>query len=333
MRAQEFIQIGREADRVVSWDREALQKLGLGPDDVDVVHEGFVMLLQEAVATIRGFPEDVQSLLSDLYEEKLANLAEVYRLLLTEPDSKKRCELMGLKLLESHVLKLSEAGLEIGQVKKVLLALNDLQIKATSSAVVLPHNVPFAKMSREQFIKLRKIHGRTFPDSPPPRPLREPPSSGLTFLATRTAMTFALISSAGLSQEEADKVRKHVMFFVGMVAMLQEDLTVKLRNLFIGIILDMLDLFQSEGGLAEDDLKSLEDRSEDAYNHAWIKIDRKVLASLDDQELDLLAAAYANLGGYFIDQARTFTPLMMRVFARAALNQVDAEDKDAQTRN
>lgn len=333
MRAQEFIQIGLEAECVVSWDREALQKLGLSVDELDVVHEAFVMLLQEAVDTIRGFPDDVQPLLSDLYVEKLANLDEVHRLLLAEPDSKKKCELMRRKVSESHIQKLYKAGLKVDQSKEILRSLRGLQDKATSSAVALTLNVPFAKMAREQFIRLRKIHGWTFSASPLPRPLREPPSSGLTPFAVRTAMTLALISAAGLPQEEADWVREHVRFFVGMAAMLQEDLTARLRNLFIGIVLDMLDLDLSEGYLAEGALKSLEDRSKDAYNHAWIKIDRKVLASLDAQELDFLANAYANLGGYFIEQARTFTPLMMRVFARAALNQVDAVDKNAQARN
>ena len=328
MRAQEFIQIGKEASLVVSWDMESLKKLGLSADMSDLVFDGLIILLQEAVATIGDFPENIQSLISDLYEEKLANLAEVHRLLLADPGNMKRCELMGRKVSES--LKLSKAGLKVDLSKKVLLSLQGLQDKAASAAVALPLNVPFVQMARKQFIRLRRIYGRAFS---PLHELREPPSSGLTFLAVRTAMTFALISAAGLSQEAADEVRKHVIFFAGMVAVLQEDLTVKLRNMLIGLVLDMLDSFQSEEYLAEAASKSLEDRSEDAYNRAWIKIDRKVLASLNAQELDFLADAYANLGGYFIDQARTFTSLMMRVLAKAALNQVDAEDKDDQARN
>ena len=330
MRAQEFIQIGKEASLVVSWDMESLKKLGLSADVLDLVFDGLIIFLQEAVATIRDFPENIQPLLSDLYEEKLVNLAEVHRLLLADPDNMKRCELMGRKVSESHILKLSKAGLKVDLSKKVLLSLQGLQDKAASAAVALPLNVPFVQMARKQFIRLRRIYGRAFS---PLHELREPSSSGLTFLAARTAMTFALISAAGLSQEAADEVRKHVIFFAGMVAVLQEDLTVKLRNMLIGLVLDMLDSFQSEEYLAEAASKSLEDRSEDAYNHAWIKIGRKVLASLNAQELDFLADAYANLGGYFIDQARTFTSLMMRVLAKAALNQVDAEDKDDQARN
>jgi len=330
MRAREFIQIGREANLVVLWDKETLQKLGLSADKLDLVLDAFAMFLQEAVATIRDFPENIQSLLSDLYEEKLANLAEVHRLLQADPDNMKKCEHMGREVSESHIQKLHKTELNVGQIKKVLLSLQGLQDKATRAAVNLPLNVPFVKMVREQFVKLRKIYGRTFPL---PHSLREPSSSGLTFLAARTAMTFALISAAGLSQEEADKVRKQVMFFVGMVTVLQDDLTVKLRNMLTGLVLDMLDLFQSEGYLTEDVTMSLEDRSKYAYNHAWIQLDRKVLAHLNALELDCLADAYANLGGDFIDQARTFTPLMMRVFAKAALNQVDAEDKEARTRN
>ena len=330
MRAQEFIQIGREANLVVSWDRESLQKLGLTADKVDIVLEVFVMFLQEALATIRDFPESMQPLFSELYEDKLANLAEVHRLLLADPDNMKRCELMGRKVSESHIQRLYRAGLTVDQSKKVLLALRGLQDKATRAAVTLPRNVPFAQMAREQFIKLGRIYDRAFP---PLHELREPSSSGLTFLAARTAMTFALISAAGLSQEEADEVRKHVMFFVGMVAVLQEDLTVGLRNMLTGLILDILDLFQSEGCPADGVSRSLKDRSNDAYNHAWISLNRKTLAQLNAQELDSLADAYASLGGYFIDQSRMFTPLMMRVFAKATFNQVDAEDKDAQTRN
>ena len=330
MRAKEFVQIGREAEYVVWWDKESLQKLGLSPDKLSLILDAFIMLLQEAVATIRDFPEDIQPLISDLYEEKLANLAEVHRLLRSEPDSMEKCELMGRKVSESHIQKLSKTGLAIGQVKKVLLSLGDLQIKVTSSTVSLPRNVPFVEMAREQFIKLRKIHDRT---SRSFSSLRSSSSYGLNFLAVRTAMTFALISTAGLSQEEADKIRNHLMFFVGIFMVMREDLAVKLRILFIGITLDMLDLVQSEGYLAENVLEPLKDRIEDAYHHAWIRLDRKTLASLNALELDFLADAYASLGGYFIDQARTFTPLMMRVFARAALNQVDAEDKYAQTRN
>jgi hypothetical protein len=330
MRAREFIQIGRDANLIVSWDKESLQKLGLTADKLDLVLDGLAMFLQEAVVTIRDFPENIQPLLSDLYEEKLVNLAEVHRLLLADPDNMKRCELMGRKVSESHVQRLSEEGLRAIQAKRFLMSLQELQNKATSAAVALPRNVPFVKMAHDQFVKLRKIYERTFllPHSP-----CEPSSSGLTFLATRTAMTFALISAAGLSQEEADEVRQHVMFFAGMVAVLQEDLAGRLRNLLTDLVLDMLDLFQSEGCPAEDVSKSLEDRSRDAYNHAWISLDRKTLSQLNAQELDSLADAYANLGGYFIGQARMFTPPMMRVFAKAALNQVDAEDKDARTRN
>lgn len=328
MRAREFNQIGQEAVRIVSWDEEGLKKLALSSDQLDQVLEAFVMFLQEAVATIRDFPEHIQPLLSDLYEEKLAKMAEAHSYLWTDPANAKDCERRCRDVSKFHDMRLSRAGLTVGEIEKSRLALTDLLVKATSSAVSLPRNVLFVKMAREQFIKMRKISGRPMGGGLAAKSL-----SGLTFLTARTAMTFALIVTSGLSQAEADTVRKHVAFFVGMVATLQEDLIVKLRNMFLGLALGMLDFVRSKVCLDEDVSKSLEVRTRDAYHQAWVKLDGRTKASLSEQEMDSLAGAYADLGGYVIDQAVTFTPLMLQVFAKASINQIDAEEKDAQTRN